>query len=114
MANFSITDSELREGGFQCQDLLFSLRLCQYSEDLLRQILLNPYYEYGTPWYISQYQKLSQKFIEEFADKLDWDSISICQKLSEKFIQKHIDRVNIKEIFLHQKLSEEFKKKYNK
>ena len=39
--------------------------------------------------YISEYQKLSEKFIEEQKDKVDWCRISEYQKLSGKFIEKH-------------------------
>ena len=35
--------------------------------------------------YISKHQKLSEKFIERHADKVDWFWISKCQKLSEEF-----------------------------
>lgn len=37
---------------------------------------------------LSQYQKLSENFIEKFKDKVDWFLISIYQKLSEDFIER--------------------------
>src|SRR5574343_779114 len=38
--------------------------------------------------YISIFQKLSEKFIEKYSDKINWHHISEFQKLSEKFIEK--------------------------
>ena len=37
---------------------------------------------------ISQYEKLSEEFIEKFKDKVNFWRISQYQKLSEEFIQK--------------------------
>lgn len=37
---------------------------------------------------ISEYQKLSETFIDEHKDKVYWDKISANQKLSEKFIYR--------------------------
>jgi len=56
---------------------------------------------------MSQYQKLSEKFIEKFQDKINWMWISIKQKLSEEFIEKYKDKVDWYEISRYQKLSEE-------
>lgn len=43
---------------------------------------------------ISENEKLSEDFIEEFKDKLNWDLISLKQSLSKKFIIKYKDSVN--------------------
>ena len=43
---------------------------------------------------ISKYQKLSEKFIEEFEDRVDWDEISEHQELSKQFCYKHKKDVN--------------------
>ena len=43
---------------------------------------------------ISQYEKLSEEFIEKFKDKVNFWRISQYQKLSEEFIQKFQDKVN--------------------
>jgi len=59
-------------------------------------------------YYISRYQKLSEKFIREFQDKVNWDDISYDQKLSEKFIIEFQDKVKWYDIFIFQKLSEKF------
>ena len=57
---------------------------------------------------ISQYQKLSEKFIREFQDKDNYLDISVYQKLSEEFIREFQDKVNWGYISTYQKLSEEF------
>jgi len=60
-------------------------------------------------WYnISQYQKLSEPFIEKYKDFVDWYYISKYQFLSELFIGKYCARVNWREIFISQKLSPTF------
>ncbi len=40
------------------------------------------------------YQKLSENFIREFKDKVNWYNISYSQKLSENFIREFKDNVN--------------------
>jgi hypothetical protein len=61
---------------------------------------------------ISEYQKLSESFIEKYSDKLNWDYISKHQTLSEEFIEKYNDKVNWWNISKHQKLSEKFIEKH--
>ena len=58
--------------------------------------------------HISSYQKLSEKFIREFSDKVDWYYISFHQKLSEEFIREFSDKVYWVYISSSQKLSEKF------
>ena len=55
---------------------------------------------------------LSEDFIREFQDKIDWHCISIYQKLSEEFIREFQDKVNWYEISSSQILSEEFIKEF--
>jgi hypothetical protein len=58
-------------------------------------------------WYcISEYQVLSESFIEKFKEKLDWSWISKCQVLSESFIEKYKDKLDWYWISKCQKLSE--------
>lgn len=65
------------------------------------------------PWdYISEYQKLSEKVISDFADKLDWTKLSYHQKLSEALIEKFKDRVVWDAIAYTQILSDKFIEKY--
>ncbi len=56
--------------------------------------------------FISADQKLSEAFIDKYADRVDWYAISVYQKLSEAFIEKHTDRVNWYQISEYQELSE--------
>ena len=62
--------------------------------------------------YISGYQKLSEEFIDKYIDKVNWYFISRYQKLSEDFIEKHIGKVYWYNILMNQKLSESFIEKY--
>ena len=54
---------------------------------------------------ISEYQKLSESFIEKYADRVDWDWISAVQTLSEAFIEKYSDKVDWKTISRSQTFS---------
>lgn len=47
---------------------------------------------------ISNFNSLSEDFIEEFSDNVVWSIICTFQKLSEDFINKYIDKVNFKVI----------------
>jgi len=57
---------------------------------------------------ISQHQTLSEDFIREFQDKVNWDEISRIRNLSEDFIRKFADKMDWGWISYHQKLSEDF------
>ena len=60
-------------------------------------------------WYsISTSQKLSEDFIREFQNEVYWYNISMHQKLSENFIREFKDRVNWTNISKFQFLSENF------
>ena len=62
--------------------------------------------------FISTYQKLSEDFIREFQDKVNWKNISVYQKLSENFIRKFQDKVDWDKISRLQTLSEKFIRKF--
>ncbi len=65
--------------------------------------MLKPYlYE------VCKYQKLTEKFIRNHKNELDWNTISEYQKLSERFILEMSDYVNWVWISEKQKLSKEF------
>ena len=57
---------------------------------------------------ISCRNDLSEEFIREFSDKVDWFYICKYQKLSEEFIRKYSTKVYWGQISQYQKLSEEF------
>lgn len=61
---------------------------------------------------IACYQKLSEDFIDEYKDKLQWIYLSSNQRLSEKFMEKHLDYLDWIYVSQYQKLSPEFMKKY--
>src|SRR5574344_1723695 len=63
-------------------------------------------------YYISEYQKLSEEFIEKYNDKVNWNNISQYQTLSESFIEKHYDKVDWNYISIYQTLSEPFIEKH--
>jgi hypothetical protein len=73
------------------------------SEDFIRE------FQDKLNWaYTSTCQILSEDFIKEFQDKVDWDIISAKQVLSEEFVREFQDKVRWDYISAHQKLSEEF------
>ena len=59
-------------------------------------------------WIQLSYCKLTEPFIREFQNKVDWESISWCQTLSEEFIREFKDEVYWSPISESQKLSESF------
>jgi len=69
-------------------------------------------YMHNISEYSPRCRSLSESFIREFADKVDWFNISRYQKLSESFIREFADRVNWKAICQYQKLSESFIRKF--
>ena len=60
-------------------------------------------------WYnISEFQKLSEEFIEKHINELELTFLCTNQKLSEEFIRKYVKKNDLNLIFKYQKLSEEF------
>jgi hypothetical protein len=77
------------------------------SEDFIRE------FKDKVDWeFVSEYQDLSEDFIREFKDKVDWYWISFRQILSEDFIREFQDKVNWNMVLTYQKLSREFKNEY--
>jgi hypothetical protein len=62
--------------------------------------------------FISQYQNLTEDFIEKHSDEIDWDSIGKYQTLSEEFIEKYQNKLNWLFIGKKQVLSEQFIEKF--
>lgn len=72
-------------------------------------------YNKNIDWTIlcDQYHRLTEPFMREFHEYLDWNKISKAQKLSEKFIEDFQNKVNWKYIFNYQSsLSPEFINKW--
>ena len=61
---------------------------CKLSEDFIREFKDNLNWNY-----ISRNQKLSEDFIREFQDKVNWKYISEKQTLSKDFIREFQDRI---------------------
>ena len=91
---------------FNWNDFIF-YRNNELTEEFIRE------FKDRVNWiYISVCQKLSEDFIREFEDIVDWYWISRSQKLSEDFIREFEDKVNWNMISKFQKLSEEFIKEF--
>jgi hypothetical protein len=72
-----------------CKDLYEN----QYTEEELEKHI-NDFTD--VHWYcISEYQNLSESFIEKYKEKLDWYWISKCQKLSENLILNNLELIQI-------------------
>ena len=80
------------------------LSLCEsLTEDFIQE------FKDKVDWFsISRYPHLSEDFIRKFADKVDWYYISAYQCLSEDFIREFQDRVAWDWIVKYQPLSEDF------
>ena len=80
------------------------LSLCEsLTEDFIQE------FKDKVDWFsISRYPHLSEDFIRKFADKVDWYYISAYQSLSEDFIREFQDRVAWDWVVKYQPLSEDF------
>ena len=65
-----------------------------YRNNKLTEDFIREFQDKVNWWLISEYQKLSEDFIREFKDNVSWVDISIAQVLSEDFIREFKDRVN--------------------
>ena len=63
-------------------------------------------------FYLSEEQPLSEDFIRRFQDKVNWHNISESQKLSEDFIREFKEKVDWYYISMYQKLSEDFMREF--
>jgi hypothetical protein len=82
----------------------------KYSEKQIREFI-KKYPEKANYYFcrcISHYQDLSEPFIREFKDQVNWGYISEFQNLSEPFIREFKDKVAWWRISSFQDLSEEF------
>jgi hypothetical protein len=73
------------------------------------------YYNYNKKiiWrYISIYEDLSEKFMEEFGKKLDWVALSMNQRMSEQFMEENLYRIDLQKIFRYHNVSDDFFEKY--
>ena len=70
--------------------------------------------KYDNFFFILSYSniKLSESFMLEFSDKLNWNYLSFYQNLSESFVEKHIDKVNFENYIIKHIVSENFIEKH--
>jgi hypothetical protein len=73
------------------------------SEDFIEQN--SDYIDWS---YLTSKQKLSENFIIKHSDKLNWNQMAYYQDLSESFIEQCADKLNWSSISSHQKLSNDF------
>ena len=89
----------------------------KHIKDIKNKLDWEKYYDSDFDWNDYPFykdNKLSEDFIREFQDKINWKTISATQKLSEEFIIEFKDKVDWEYISKYQKLSKEFKKELNK
>jgi len=58
--------------------------------------------------YIAYHQVLSEDFIREFQDRLNWKDISKFSYLSKNFIIEFRDKLDLEEMLRKKKISQEF------
>jgi hypothetical protein len=89
--------------------IFMNLETKKYSEKELEKYI-NDFTD--VHWfYISEYQVLSEPFIEKYKDKLYWSWISGYQKLSENFLLNNLELINIGCLVSNEHVSEEIFKK---
>ena len=80
-------------------------------KDIKKKLAWEEYYDPTFDWDDLEFykkNKLTEDFIREFKDKVNWCYISYYQKLSEDFIREFKNKVNWIWISKYQKLSENF------
>ena len=77
------------------------------SEEFLRYYIENRYIA-GPNWWPVYRQKLSEQFMRDFRDRIDWMSICICQNLTESFMREMKDYVKWNYAAENQKMSKDF------
>ena len=83
-----------------------------YADNTLTEDFIREFKDKVDWEYISEFQKLSEDFIREFKDNVSWSFVSINQKLSENFIREFQDKVDWFLIYAYQTLSKEFKEEF--
>lgn len=58
-----------------------------FSEEFLREMV--PHFNYDCWQFISKYQRLSEAFIRDFPEKVDWPLIVKYQPITQKFLDEH-------------------------
>ena len=69
----------------------------QQLKDIKKKLKWEDYYNPNFDWTSVQFyigNVLSEDFIREFQDKVNWEMISVTQKLSEDFIREFQNKVD--------------------
>jgi hypothetical protein len=86
--------------------MLFSiLRVFKFSRKGVRKII--KYFRSELEWMelCNKHNNLSEKFMDENSDNLEWYFVSSYQKFSEKFFWKHVNKLNLELCLYNRKLS---------
>jgi len=78
--------------------------------------------EKGEEWYnksfvcwdcisVAKNSDISEDFLREYANKVNWKLLVRYRKLSEDFIMEFKDKLDLKRVLMYQNLSEDFKEK---
>ena len=79
----------------------------EFIEDHLKEL------DKGCCWgEVAAFQRLSEEFIDRYADRLDWSLLFQFQKLSEEFLERNVDRLCWAVLCADQDLSEAFMDKH--
>jgi len=62
----------------------------------------------GLDWHFISCKKISENFIREFKEKVDWMNISMYQSLSHSFIKEFKDKLWIKTMMRQKRISRKF------
>lgn len=65
----------------------YIVRRQKLPENILREMVVN--FDDDTWGLISKYYNLSETFIHDFADKVDWENIILFQTVSRDFLKEH-------------------------
>lgn len=78
----------------------------------LQQFIKNPRASYTRTRHICEKEKLTEEFMDKYADMLDWYLLSRYQDMSEEFIENHRDKIKWNSILSRNMISENFVRKY--
>lgn len=113
--NARIVASQLMKGELLPEQLdknAFRMILCYV---VLPMPILNKYWEYFTEFeksLVSRKQELTEDFMTEHRDELNWRSLCRYQKMSEVFMRTHEEYLDFEMVWNYQTLSEKFKSDY--
>lgn len=60
--------------------------------------------------FLTQFVKLSERFIQTHADKVNWDNVCFFQSVSFEFLCKNVDRLNLSDDLMFRVSADEYRK----